>query len=104
MSAYPSDNDLEARARAGDIPSLLALGGRFALREDVNRARACFAQAAKLGSPAGLRMLAKSLLAQQPVNAADGVSMMQGAAQQGDAEAMHLCAVLAAQDENLPQR
>lgn len=99
-----SDSDLEARARAGDVPSLLALGARFDRRADVNRARACFAQAAKLGSVAGLRMLAKSLLSQQPVNAADGISMMQGAAQQGDAEAMHLCAVLAAQDENLGDR
>jgi hypothetical protein len=104
MSADLSEAELEARARAGDVSSLLALGATFDRRADVNRGRACFAQAAKLGSAAGLRLLAKSLLSQNPINATDGISMMRGAAAQGDAEAIHLCAVLAAQDENLGDR
>lgn len=104
MNTDVSDSELERRGRAGDISSLLALGMRFGARQDVPRERACFGQAAKLGSPAGLRMLAKSLLSQEPINAADGVAMMRAAAGQGDAEAVHLCAVLAAQDENLPER
>jgi prolyl 4-hydroxylase len=104
MHAEVSDSELERRGRAGDIASLLALGIRFGAREDINRERACFGQAAKLGSAAGVRMLAKSLLSRQPIHAADGIAMMRHAAGQGDAEAIHLCAVLAAQDENLPER
>lgn len=99
-----TDNELERRARGGDVEALLALGGRFAEKGDVNRMRACFAQAAKLNSTAGLRELAKSLLVHAPISGDDGVAMMRNAAEQGDGEAAHLCGILAAQDENLAER
>lgn len=49
-------------------------------------------------------MLAINLLSQEPVIERDGVGMMRAAAAQGDAEAEHICGMVAAQDGALEQR
>ncbi len=95
---------LEERARAGDGAAQIALGGVADAAGDVPMARAWFAQAAKSGRADALRLLAVNLLTREPFVIEQGMRMIQGAAQQGDAEAAHLCAVLAAQDPSLAGR
>jgi prolyl 4-hydroxylase len=95
---------LEARARQGDVEALLELGAHHAAEGNVKQARGCFATAAKAGSLAGLRLLATSLLSQEPIEGEAGTNMMRAAADKGDAEAACICANLAAGDINLPDR
>lgn len=102
MDAIPTE--LMRRAQAGDRDSQIALALEFETRNDVNRARAWFAAAAKAGSVPALRMLAMNLLSYEPVVERDGVGMMQAAAVRGDAEAEHICGMLAAQDGGLDKR
>ncbi len=96
--------ELERTARAGDVDALLALGRRSEAQKNNQSARGWFALGAKAGSVESLRLLAINLLTQEPVVAADGVNMIRAAADRGDAEAAHVCAVLAAQDEALENR
>jgi prolyl 4-hydroxylase len=70
----------------------------------VRATRGWFAQAAKMGRADALRRLAINLLTREPFVSEQGMRMIQGAAQQGDGEAAHLCAVLAAQDPTLAGR
>lgn len=96
--------ELVRRAQAGEVEAQIALGCEFEARLDMPRARACFAGAAKAGSVAALRMLAINLLSHEPVIERDGVGMIQAAAARGDAEAEHICGMLAAQDGTLEKR
>ena len=96
--------DLEVRAECGDVEAQLALARKCELEDRIARARAWFARAAKQGSAAALRSLAINLLTRSPIVALDGVNMMRSAAEKGDAEAAFVCAMLAAQDFDLPDR
>jgi prolyl 4-hydroxylase len=99
-----SIENLEARARGGDIEALVELGTIYESEKRVQAARGCFATAAKAGSVVGLRQLAISLLSDEPVEAQSGVNMIRAAADKGDAEAAHVCANLAAGDIELSDR
>ncbi|HXC54237.1 MAG TPA: 2OG-Fe(II) oxygenase [Rhizomicrobium sp.] len=96
------DGSLERRAAAGDTAAQIALARQHedAARHDL--ARGWYARAAKAGDIAALRLLAINLLTAEPLAVPDGIGMIRDAAARGDAEAAHLCAVLAAQDQALP--
>ncbi|HTQ12560.1 MAG TPA: 2OG-Fe(II) oxygenase [Rhizomicrobium sp.] len=93
---------LEQRAAGGDTGAQLALARALEAQEKTLAARGWYARAAQSGSAEALRGLAASLLSQEPFEIQNGMRFMRGAAEQGDADAMHVCAALAAQDENLP--
>lgn len=95
---------LEARARSGDADAQLQLGAAHEAQGHVPAARAWFAQAAKAGRADALRLLGLSLIREKPTDTDKGVNMMRAAADKGDAEAAHICAMLAAGDEALPDR
>jgi hypothetical protein len=95
---------LEQLARSGDVDAQIELGRRCELEGKNQRARGCFASAAKAGNIAGARQLAINLLLRDPVNHDDGMKFIMSAANAGDAEAAHICAMLAAQDGNLNGR
>jgi prolyl 4-hydroxylase len=97
------DAALERRAGAGDRDAQIALAREYekAARHDL--ARGWYGRAAKSGDAAALRLLAVSLLTQDPIMVRDGAAMIRQAAAMGDAPAAHLCAVLAAQDTALAQ-
>ncbi len=99
-----NDVSLETRADRGDVEAQLELARRFEADANMAAARARFAQAAKGGSVAALRSLGINLLTQDPIQADSGVNMVRAAADKGDAEAAHLCAMLAAGDLDLPDR
>jgi prolyl 4-hydroxylase len=96
--------DLELRAKRGDGEAQIALARHFEAQKNSQAARGWFAQAAKLGSVAALRSLAINLLSKDPIVHGDGVNMIRAAADQGDAEAAYVCAMLAAQDGRLDGR
>jgi prolyl 4-hydroxylase len=100
----PVSSELLSRAKTGDVDAQIALAREFEARGDAQRARAWFAGAAKAGSLPALRMLAMNLLSQEPVVEGDGLGMLRAAAVQGDAEAEHICGMVAAQDGALEQR
>ncbi|HJW40087.1 MAG TPA: 2OG-Fe(II) oxygenase [Rhizomicrobium sp.] len=95
------DAPLEQRAGAGDSEAQKALAHQFAAAARHDLARGWYARAAKAGDVAALRLLGESLLSQTPLAIADGIGMIRDAAERGDADALHLCAVLAAQDTQL---
>ncbi|MBV9542061.1 MAG: 2OG-Fe(II) oxygenase [Alphaproteobacteria bacterium] len=98
------DHNLEARAVAGDTAAQLALGNQAESAGDTRTARGWFAQAAKAGRLDGLRRLAVNLLENPPFEIAHGLNMLRAAADQGDAEAAHLFAIVAADDPTLRNR
>jgi prolyl 4-hydroxylase len=71
---------------------------------NTNAARAAYAQAAQAGDLRALTALAKSLLVREPLDIGNGIGMIRTAADRGDREACALCAVLAGQDDQLPDR
>src|SRR5689334_18183750 len=71
---------------------------------NINAARASYAQAAQAGDLRALTALAKSLLTREPLDIGNGIGMIRSAADRGDREACALCAVLAGQDDQLPDR
>jgi prolyl 4-hydroxylase len=93
---------LQQRADAGDPMAQIALGQTYESGGNHDMARGWFARAAQAGRAEGLRRLAISLFTRQPLAIRDGMGMIREAAARGDPEAAHLCAVLAAQDQNLP--
>ena len=95
---------LERRAGAGDRGAQIALARAYETAARHDLARGWFARAAKDGDTAALRLLAVNLLTCEPLAVRDGLGMIQEAAGRGDADALHLCAVLAAQDTQLPAR
>src|SRR5579864_1534221 len=98
------DSELERRASSGDKDSQIALASRL---EDEGRnelARQWYARAAEHGDLSALLSLAKNLLARKPVRAQLGVNMVRSAAERGNAEALHICAIIASQDANLQAR
>jgi len=99
-----SDFLLEQRAQAGDRVAQIVLGQTYEGDGKIDLARGWFARAAQSGDAEGLRRLAVSLLTEAPLAIRDGIGMIREAAARGDAEAMHLCAVLAAQDQDLPAK
>ncbi len=82
---------------------IFAQGEAYERAGNTNGARAMFAQAAKAGHTGALTALARNLLVQQPFDIANGIAMLKAAADRGSAEATQLCAVLAAQDEELAE-
>jgi prolyl 4-hydroxylase len=97
----PADPLLQQRAQAGDGGAQIALGHAYEAEGSHDMARGWFARAAQGGNMEGLRRLAINLLTALPLAIPDGVGMIRQAAENGDAEAAHLCAVLAAQDQHL---
>jgi prolyl 4-hydroxylase len=93
---------LQSRAQAGDPAAQIVLAEAYESESRYDLARGWFARAAQAGSLEGLRRLAISLLTVKPLAIPDGIGMIRQAAERGDPEATHLCAVLAAQDQRLP--
>jgi hypothetical protein len=98
------DMDLERRAKIGDLASQIALARRHESDGHNELAREWFARAAEQGDSGALLCLAKNLLVCAPIKAQPGVNLVRTAAERGDAEALHICAVIASQDLNLPSR
>jgi hypothetical protein len=96
--------DLDRQAESGNCEAQLELARRYETEQKTRLARGWYARAAKLGSVAGLRGLAISLLTNPPIVASDGVNMIRSAAHKGDPEAAYVCAMLAAQDHLLDNR
>src|SRR5215831_975328 len=96
-----TDMALERRAAAGDSAAQIALARQYEQDERHDMARGWFARAAQGGDLAGLRLLGISLLVREPMNVMEGANIVRAAAERGDAEAAHLCAVLAGQDTQL---
>ena len=96
--------ELERLAEKGDSDAQLELGRRCESEERTALARGWYARAARQGNVAGLRALAINLLIKMPVVERDGVAMIRSAAEKGDAEALYVCAMLAAQDTDLADR
>jgi len=96
--------DIERVVASGDVAAQVELGRQMEADGEQNIARGLFASAAQGGAPEGLRLLAVSLLSRKPVNADEGIRLLKTAAEQGDGEALHLCAVIASQDEALNDR
>jgi len=95
---------LETRAAGGDVEAQLELARRLEADANIPGARAWFARAAKTGDVAALRALGINLLTQEPIQSDSAVNFVRAAADKGDAEAAHLCAMLAAGDAALPIR
>jgi prolyl 4-hydroxylase len=98
------DPEIEHRARAGDATAQIALGGVFEQRNDVPRARGWFAMAVKSGNSEAMRRLGANLLMFKPTDGNQGIAFLRHAADAGDGAAAHICSVLAAQDDALPDR
>jgi hypothetical protein len=98
------ESELERRAVSGDKDSQIALAHRLEDEGRNEQAREWYARAAERGDLPALVSLAKNLLAQRPVRAQLGVNMVRSAAERGDAEALHICAIIASQDVNLHAR
>jgi len=96
--------DLEQRAKSGEVAAQLALGRLYESKGDTRSARNWLAHAAKAGDAEAARALAISLLTQEPIANDAAIQIAGDAAARGDAEAMHLCGLIAAQDEKLPGR
>ncbi len=96
--------DLEQRAKSGEVAAQLALGRHYESKGDTRSARNWLAHAAKAGDAEAARTLAINLLTQEPIANDAAIRIAGDAAARGDAEAMHLCGLIAAQDEGLPRR
>jgi prolyl 4-hydroxylase len=96
--------DLRLRGERGDPDAQIALGRYFEAQTDNRAARAWFARAARNGNAEAMRALAVNLLSREPIAGAEGVNIMQDAAQHGDAQAAYLCGLIAAQDPGLENR
>jgi len=96
--------DLEQRAKSGEMAAQLALGRHYESKGDMRSARNWLAHAAKAGDAEAARALAINLLTQEPIANDAAIQIAGDAAARGDAEAMHLCGLIAAQDEKLPGR
>ncbi|HEY1632387.1 MAG TPA: 2OG-Fe(II) oxygenase [Rhizomicrobium sp.] len=94
-------DSLEKQAGAGDVWAQLALARLMEERGQTMAARGWYAHAAKRGNAAALHGLAASLLTHHPTEVDNGMRFMRAAAEQGDADALHVCAALAAQDTAL---
>lgn len=95
---------LDRLAEKGDSHAQLELGRRCESEDRTALARGWYARAARQGNVAGLRALAINLLTRMPIVERDGVAMIRSAAEKGDTEALYVCAMLAAQDIDLPER
>lgn len=95
------DETLERRAAANDTAAQIALAQNHEAAGRHDLARGWYARAAKAGDTAGLRLLAASLLTHEPANIAEGIGMIRIAAERGDGDAAHICAVIAGQDTGL---
>jgi len=96
--------DLEQRAKLGEVAAQLALGRHYESKGDTRSARNWLAHAAKAGDAEAARALAINLMTQEPIAGDAAIRIAGDAAARGDAEAMHLCGLIAAQDEDLPRR
>jgi prolyl 4-hydroxylase len=85
-------------------PTQIAFGRSAEKKGDHSSARTYYAKAAQRGSVEALRLLAINLLTCEPLAISDGIGMARDAAARGDAEAAHLCATLAANDDTLNNR
>lgn len=93
---------LQQRAQSGVVTAQLDLATWHERAGRHEHARAWYARAAQQGDLDGLLKLGASLLCRAPQDPGAGIAMIRDAADKGHAEALHLCAVLAAQDTNLP--
>jgi prolyl 4-hydroxylase len=97
-----TDSDIETRAEAGEVGAQLALGLKCQCEGATKLARGWLARAGKAGNIEATRRLGEDLLTRQPIAPTEGVAFLRAAAEAGDGEAMHFCARLAAQDDDLP--
>ncbi|HEX3675708.1 MAG TPA: 2OG-Fe(II) oxygenase [Rhizomicrobium sp.] len=92
---------LERQAAGGDAGAQMALARQLEAASQTMPARGWYARAAQSGNPAALGALATSLLSMPPFEFENGMRFMRAAAEQGDGEALRICAALAAQDTYL---
>ncbi len=96
------DVTLEKRAAGGDAGAQLSLARQLDGTGQTLPARGWYARAAQSGDPAALAALGASLMSLPPFEFENGTHFIRAAAERGDADALHICAALAAQDTNLP--
>jgi len=92
---------LEQRAQRGDPHAQLDLARMLEAQGRHELARGWYGRLFQGGDRQGLRLLAISLLKNEPLNPEQGVAMIKAAAASGDGEAQSICAALAAQDDAL---
>jgi prolyl 4-hydroxylase len=96
--------DIERVMRSGDIKAQIELGKLMELEGEHSIARGLFATAAKAPAAEAMRYLALNLLNFRPHQPRDAISMLKSAGHLGDAEALHLCSILAGRDTTLENR
>jgi prolyl 4-hydroxylase len=101
LETMTTEITLERQAAGGDAGAQMALARQLEAASQTMPARGWYARAAQSGNPAALGALATSLLSMPPFEFENGMRFMRAAAEQGDPEALHICAALAAQDTNL---
>lgn len=104
MAMDETTQALERRARAGDADAQIALGLHYETLSQTALARNWLARAAQAGSVEAARRLGINLLTREPIRGDAGVKVIGDAHRRGDAEAAYVVAMLAAQDNALPQR
>lgn len=92
---------LEQRAQSGDPHAQLAFAQMLEGQGRHELARGWYGRLFQGGDRQGLRLLAISLLQNEPLNPEQGVAMIKAAAAGGDSQAQSICAGLAAQDDAL---
>lgn len=92
---------LEQRAQRGDPIAQLAFAHLLASQGKHELARGWFGRLFQDGHPLGQRLLAISLLQNEPLQPERGVAMIKASAAGGDGQAQLICAGLAAQDDAL---
>jgi prolyl 4-hydroxylase len=95
---------LEQRAQSGDPLAQLALAQMLEAQGRHELARGWYGRLFQGGDRQGLRLLAISLLRNEPLNPEQGVAMIKASAAEGDPQAQLICAALAAQDDALEDR
>lgn len=88
--------DVERRAATGENLAQLELASLFDRCGEHDRAREWLERAAASGDPLARTMLAEVLLSRTPYDISRGMSLVRDAAQQGNARAAHLLALLIA--------
>ncbi len=95
--------DIESKAASGNVAAQLELARRCDEEQKYEQAVAWLTRAAETGEPAAKTALAQHLVSHPPYNVFEGIRYALEAIYEGDSEAAHLLAVLAAEGLGLPQ-
>ena len=95
--------DIESKAVSGNVAAQLELARRCDEEQKYEQAVAWLTRAAETGEPAAKTALAQHLVSHPPYNVFEGIRYALEAIYEGDSEAVHLLAVLAAEGLGLPQ-